>query len=123
MSRRHETRVARTAVVRTFDEARSNPEHWGRLVESTVAAYLANAALAGMCDLFYWRDRNREVDFVVRVGRSLAAIEVKNGRPRGVPSGIESFKTRFMPRRAIIVGSGGIPLEDFLSTPVEQLIA
>lgn len=105
----------------TFNEARSDHEYWGRLVESAVGAHMANAALTGTCDVFYWRDRNREVDFVVRVGRSVVAVEVKSGRPRGVPSGIDVFRTRFKPRRAIVVGSGGIRLEDFLATPVDQL--
>ena len=49
-------------------EWRSDGEVWGRLVESAVGAHLANAAAAGDCELFYWRDRNREVDFVVRLG-------------------------------------------------------
>ena len=33
--------------------------------ESAVGAHLANAAAAGDCALYYWRERNREVDFVV----------------------------------------------------------
>ena len=58
-----------------FSEARRNREFWGRLVESAVGAHLANAAAAGECGLFYWRDRNTEVDFVVRAGKSVTAIE------------------------------------------------
>src|SRR5213079_3095864 len=42
-------------------EARRDREFWGRLVESAVGAHLANAAAAGGCELFYWRDRNAEV--------------------------------------------------------------
>ncbi len=45
-------------------EARADRGLWGRLVESAVGAHLANAAAAGECELFYWRERNREVDFV-----------------------------------------------------------
>ncbi len=57
----------------SLDEARADREFWGRLVESAVGAHLANAAAAGECDLFYWREGNQEVDFVVRVGRTLTA--------------------------------------------------
>ncbi|HZL05645.1 MAG TPA: ATP-binding protein, partial [Coriobacteriia bacterium] len=64
----------------TPTEARVDREHMGRLVESAVGAHLANAAARGVCEVFYWRDRNREVDFVVRAGRALVAIEVKSGR-------------------------------------------
>ena len=50
-------------------EARTDGEFWGRLTESAVGAHLANAAACGVCELFYWREGNREVDFVVRAGR------------------------------------------------------
>src|SRR6266511_2172138 len=64
----------------SLEEARADREFWGRLVESAVGAHLANATAAGECELFYWRDRNREVDFVVRAGRAVTAIEVKMAR-------------------------------------------
>lgn len=60
-------------------EAVADPTHCGRLVESTVGAHLANAAATGECELLYWRDGNYEVDFVLRVGRTTVAIEVKSG--------------------------------------------
>jgi predicted AAA+ superfamily ATPase len=63
----------------TLKEARADPAVWGRLVESAVGAHLANAAASGDCELFYWRDGNREVDFVARRGRVVTAIEVKTG--------------------------------------------
>jgi len=43
----------------TLDAARANREFWGRLVESAVGAHLTNAAAGGLCEVFYWRDRNR----------------------------------------------------------------
>ena len=64
----------------TLKQARENRAFWGRLVESAVGAHLANAAATGDCEAYYWRERNREVDFVVRAGTSLVAIEVKSGR-------------------------------------------
>ncbi len=64
------------------DAALGQPEVWGRLVESAVGAYLADAAAAGECRLHYWRDGNREVDFVVEAKGGLTAIEVKSGRRR-----------------------------------------
>ena len=56
-----------------------------------MGAQLANAAAAGACELFYWRERNREVDFVVRVGRTVVAIEVKSGRAPNAFSGLAAF--------------------------------
>lgn len=104
----------------TLAEARGDREFWGRLVESAVGAHLAAAATAGDCELFYWRDRNREVDFVVRSGRELLAIEVKSGRARNVHSGMTAFDNAFHPTRRLLVGGDGIDLETFLSTAVEN---
>jgi predicted AAA+ superfamily ATPase len=103
-----------------FEEARADGEFWGRLVESAVGAHLANAAATGACELFYWRDRNREVDFVVRSGRQVAAIEVKSGRAREAHPGLAAFAEAFKPRRWLLVGGDGIALEEFLSRPVEH---
>jgi predicted AAA+ superfamily ATPase len=99
-------------------EARADGEYWGRLIESAVGTHLVNAAAAGECDLFYWRDRNREVDFVMRSGRSIAAIEVKSGRRRDALPGMAAFRESFGPARVLLVGGDGIPIEEFVSRPV-----
>jgi predicted AAA+ superfamily ATPase len=106
----------------TLDEAHADCEFWGRLVESAVGAHLANAAAAGLCSVFYWRDRNREVDFVVTAGRRLIAIEATSGRSRGVLPGMAAFAARFEPTQSLLVGSDEIPVEDFLSRPVGDWI-
>ena len=106
----------------TLEQARADTSFWGRMVESAVGAHLANAAAAGVCEVFYWRDRNREVDFVVRAGRAVTAIEVESGRPRETPPGLEAFAASFKPTRTLLVGGDGIALEEFLSKPVEQWV-
>ncbi len=104
----------------SLSEARQDREYWGRLVETAVGAHLANAAATGLCELFYWRDRNREVDFVVRAGRTLTAIEVKSGRsPEALP-GLFRFAQTFPKSRPLLVGRDGIGLEEFLSKPVSH---
>ena len=102
----------------TQAEAFADREFWGRLTESAVGAHLLNASVGGECELFYWRERNREVDFVVKRGRKLLAIEVKSGRTTTTLPGMESFAKSFKPDRLLIVGTGGISLERFLSKPV-----
>ncbi|MBI2073420.1 MAG: ATP-binding protein [Gemmatimonadetes bacterium] len=111
-----------TAQGRSFDEARRDREFWGRLVESAIGAHLANAAATGAFDLCYWRERNREVDFVVRSGRLITAIEVKSGRTRDALPGMAAFAEAFRPKRQLIVGADGIPVEEFLSRPVERWV-
>lgn len=99
-------------------EARADQEFRGRLTESAVGAHLANAAACGLCELFYWREGNHEVDFVVRSGRVVVGIEVKSGRAPLARSGLAAFSRRFRPRRTLLVGGDGIPVDEFLSRPV-----
>jgi predicted AAA+ superfamily ATPase len=102
----------------TLAEARADPTFWGRLTESAVGAHLANAAAGGLCEVFYWREGNREVDFVVRAGRVVVAIEVKSGRAPVALPGLAAFADAFKPTRSLLVGEGGISVEEFLSRPV-----
>ena len=102
------------------DEARVDSEFRGRLVESAVGAHLANAAAGGACELFYWREQSREVDFVVRAGRTVVAIEVKSGRAPNAFPGLAAFSEAFKPRRTLLVGGDGISLEEFLTRPVDH---
>ena len=104
----------------TIGEARADHEYWGRLVESAVGAHLVNAEAAGECELFYWRDRNREVDFVVRIGPSVLAIEVKSGRGISARPGLDAFTQSFDTKRSLVVGSDGVSLEEFLTQPVRH---
>ena len=94
-------------------EARADPGFWGRLVESAVGAHLLNAGL----EVHWWRERNREVDFVVRRGRTLVPIEVTSGRRKASLPGMAAFSAAFRPTRRLLVGGQGVPVEEFLSRP------
>lgn len=98
-------------------EVKSDLDFRGRLVESAVGAHLANAAASGAFELTYWRERNREVDFVIHSGRTVVAIEVKSGRAPDTLPGLDLFTATFKPRRCLLVGGDGIPLEEFLRRP------
>ncbi|MDX1998326.1 MAG: ATP-binding protein [Thermoanaerobaculia bacterium] len=104
-------------------EARADTEFWGRLVESAVGAHLANAAASRLFELSYWRERQDEVDFVVRRGPRLTAIEVKSGRRTTALPGLSAFERTFHPDRSLLVGGDGITLEEFLLAPAEHWIA
>ena len=106
----------------TLMEARENREFWGRLVESAVGAHLTNAAAAGDCTVYYWRERNHEVDFVVKTGRRVTAIEVKSGRAPLTHPGLAAFGEAFKPQRSLLVGGDGIKVEEFLDRPVPHWI-
>lgn len=106
----------------TLIEAKRDKEYWGRLVESATGAHLANAAAAGQCELYYWSERNREVDFVIRSGKKLVAIEVKSGLRRDSLPGMCAFSDAFGDAKKLLIGGDGIDLEQFLLTPVSDWI-
>lgn len=99
----------------SYEEARADRTFWGRLVESAVGAHLYNMG-GTECRLYYWRERNHEVDFVVERGNRIIAIEVKSGANVDRPHGLEMFKDRFKPYRTMLIGEQGIPLELFLTS-------
>lgn len=102
---------------RSFLVAQQDGEPWGRLVESAVGAYLYNTLPPNM-SLSYWRDGQAEVDFVLSYGDKVLAIEVKSGRNKGSLSGLNTFTHQFPSVIPLVVGTGGVPLEIFLTTPV-----
>jgi len=97
----------------------ASPDLRGRLVESAVGAHLANAAATGRCRLFYWRERNLEVDFVVERAGKVLAIEVKSGRRRDGLPGVGAFLKAYPKARTLLVGADGVAVEEFLLKPVE----
>ena len=107
----------------SLQEARQDAEFWGRLVETAVGATLANGMRGTDVGLFYWLNRNREVDFVLQRGKKLVAIEVKSGRRRDNLPGLRAFAYEFDVARTLLVGADGIPLDEFLCAPVETWVA
>lgn len=103
----------------TFEEARVDRSYWGRLVESAVGAHLFNTRATGT-RLHYWRDPPLEVDFVLARGPHLLGIEVKSGRTRRRTAGLDAFADRFPHANTMVVGTGGVPLNEFLSLEAEE---
>jgi predicted AAA+ superfamily ATPase len=97
----------------SFREAKDEPEFWGRLVENAVGAHLLNELDASRFHVGYFRDRNDEVDFVATAGGRRVGIEVKSGRS-GRLTGLRRFVERFEGARGIVVGAGGLPLDEAL---------
>jgi len=96
-----------------FSAVRNNPAEWGRVVESAVGAYLANEAMKGAFTLYYWRDRNDEVDFVIERNEKLIAIEVKSTFP-GNKRGMMAFQKKYNPVKTISVDNRILPWQEFI---------
>jgi hypothetical protein len=100
-----------------FETVRTDADLWGRWVESAIGAHLLSAAEEEDYQVFYWRERDEEVDFIVATDDGCVAFEVKSGR-RKLNSGMKEFVKAFKPLHSYIIGTGGISFEDFLQTNV-----
>lgn len=96
----------------TFEQSILDRKTWGRLFESGIGAYLVSQAFVHRFEVFYWRERSEEVDFILRKKGSVVAVEVKSNAEKRT-EGLERFRELFEPQTSFIVGDGGISAEDF----------
>lgn len=89
-----------TEGVRVLNE----PEKRGRVFELAVGAQLLQ--LPG--ELFYWREKNAEVDYIYRYQHRLYAIEVKSGRKKSA-KGLDAFVKLFPETSPVIVTTDNFP--------------
>ncbi len=93
---------------------------WGHMLESAVGAYIVNEAFKHRFEVTYWRERDNEVDFVLKRNNSLVAIEVKGNAEKNT-AGLDEFRNKFNPKNAFIVGPEGISPEDFMKMDLRKL--
>lgn len=104
----------------SFDQAIMDRKGWGRIFESGIGAWIVSQAFVHRFEVFYWRDRNDEVDFILRKKGTVIAIEVKSNAEKNT-DGLATFRDTFSPKTAFIVGDGGIPAEEFLSMDIMSI--
>jgi len=119
----HDTGLLTAPMGISLAQAKKDGALWGRVVESAVGAHLFRGARDEGYEVFYWRDGDREVDFVVQRGTKLTAIEVKSGKVRTALPGMTAFYDAFKPARSLLIGEGGIALEAFLMKPASAVLA
>jgi len=104
----------------TYEKAIINPELWGRLVESSVGTHLINHSISERYNLYYWREGNHEVDFILEKGDKVIGLEVKSGmKAENARMGV--FAEKFHPEKVLLVGTSGIPYEEFLKINPREL--
>ena len=104
----------------SYEKDRIDPQIWGRWEASDVGAYLLGGAEEGSYNVYYWRERSNEVDFIIVRQGEVIALEVKSGR-RGMNSGLPKFCELFQPKHALVIGTDGIPFDDFFRMKIEDL--
>lgn len=115
----HNTALISAQSHENFEETKQKPEYWGRLVESAIGAHLLNASLQENFELYYWRHRENEVDFVIKKGKKLIGLEVKTGNKENT-SGMQAFQKEFKPSKLLLIGPKGLHWKEFLElNPIE----
>lgn len=104
----------------SFERSIVDRKLWGSIFESGIGAYLVSQAFSHRFEVFYWREKDAEVDFILRKKGVVVAIEVKSNAEKKT-SGLEKFRQLYNPQAAFIVGDGGISAEDFLSMNIANL--
>jgi hypothetical protein len=89
------------------------PAEWGHIVESSIGAHLINNSISQNYSVYYWRERNEEVDFILEKRGKIIAIEVKSN-DSGSSKGLAIFKNKFNPDRSYMVSNGGLSWQEFL---------
>ena len=106
----------------SFEQAIIDRKSWGRIFESNIGAYLVSQSFIHHFDVFYWRERDFEVDYILRKNNTLIAIEVKSNAEKRT-EGLEKFRQLFNPKSAFIIGDGGISAEDFFTMDISKLFS
>jgi len=109
----HNTALMSALSDLTREEVFLHPEIRGRWVESAVGAYLINHNGRSGISLYYWRERNEEVDFVIQYRNQVIAVEVKSSAG-SFKKGMDTFAGKFKPDKIMLIGKEGIPVEEFL---------
>lgn len=116
----HDTALMAAQTNERFAEVLARPDQWGRMVESAVGAHLLNGSLTDGYKLYYWRQGNNEVDFVIEHKGKVIGLEVKSGAKQRA-SGMEAFKKQCKPDKLLVIGHSGIPWQEFLGMNVLDL--
>ena len=87
----------------TFLSTKQNPSLWGRWVESSVGAHLINKAMGTDYKIEYWKEGPYEVDFILRLGKKIVAIEVKSGMKKESLPGLAAIRKKHKIHRGMVI--------------------
>lgn len=105
----------------SFAEVRSDPAIWGVYVESAIGSHILNQAQIYNFKVFYWREKNKEVDFILEKNRKLVALEVKSSLKKEALPGLDVFKRKYPSVKCLVIGRDGISIENFLNLELPDL--
>ncbi len=116
----HNTALISAQRNETFAQILKQPDQYGRIVESAIGAHLLNYSLTENFNLYYWRQGNHEVDFVIEKRGKVIGLEVKSGTTQKV-GGMNTFKKEFNPDKVLLIGNSGLSWQEFLKANPNDL--
>jgi len=118
----HNTALLSALGRQSFNEAILDRIKWGNIFESSVGAHLVSQVNKHPnARLFYWRENNTEIDYVVAYESTVIGIEAKSG-DEGISQKVqEKFEKCFPGAKIILVGKNGLPYETFMSAELSEL--
>jgi uncharacterized protein len=96
-----------------FAEITQKPTEWGRIIESALGAHLINHSISQNYSVYYWRERNYEVDFILERRGKLISIEVKSNDSQN-NKGLEVFNSMYKPDKFYLISNKGLSWQEFL---------
>lgn len=118
----HNTALISAQKIESFNEVMGQPAIWGRWVESSIGAHLLNNTFGKPHqNLYYWRNGNEEVDFVLEIKGKVIGLEVKSGNAQR-KSGMLAFSKMMQPDKTLLIGKEGIPWKDLLKMEATDLL-
>jgi len=97
----------------SFKQVSNDAVKWGQVIESAIGAHLINMADEGDYEVYYWRHKNEEVDFILKRDDYIIAIEVKSGLTK-FTKGMDTFRNKYNPTKILLVGTSGFLWQEFL---------
>ena len=105
-----------------FEDALLDQVEWGSIYESSVGSHLISEVNKyPNASLYYWKENNLEIDYVVKYGKKILGIEVKSG-DEGIPVKVaEKFNACFPNGKLILVGRHGLRYDEFMKAELPEI--
>jgi len=103
-----------------FGSIKNHFVKWGRKVEQAIGSYLLNSSRIYNFQVYYWRDGNEEVDFIIQKGDKIIPIEVKIGKAKQ-HTGLVSFSNKFKVKNPLLISDDSLKWQEFLSLNINEL--
>ena len=102
----------------SFNQAKDNPELWGRVVESAVGAHLLTYQEEGL-NIHYYKEGNDEVDYILQYQGKTIALEIKTSNQAA--KGLDKFQAKFSPHRSYLISPQGLTWQQLIQLHPKDL--